>query len=495
VAVFVLLLKICLTHTIDSDGANISLQAWDMLHGNVLLHGWILSDVSFYAFEIPLLAAVETFFGLHTVSLLIVEALGYLIIAVCAVALAVTDARGASRVARAGIVVAVLAASLFMRHDQWITTGHPDHTGSTVFLLACCMLIDWAPARRFTAPLLCVILCIGQISDPTVRYVFLPAIAVVCVYRVLAARTLRTADAANLVAAVVSLPLAIAVRAVMRHLGAYLLKAPKTQLAPASTWGHHAEVAWHNVLMLFGAQPGYGWRMVGIAAAFGIACLLAAAAGLLRVVYRWRTARRSEQVLAVAIPASLVVYVVSRLVSLENPEYIVAVLPSSAVLAARALVPARLTGRRVALAVAGVAAVAALLPLSLTAAQTPGKSFTVPVGVWLKAHGLTYGLAGYWDGSVITVETGNQIQVRTVRLRHNEITPYPWETKFSWFDPALHYANFVIVDYNDPPYLTPKVRQIFGKPALTHRIGAFDILVYHKNLLTQVKPAVLPPTG
>jgi len=31
---------------VDADGAGNVLQAWDMLHGNPLLRGWWLSDVS-----------------------------------------------------------------------------------------------------------------------------------------------------------------------------------------------------------------------------------------------------------------------------------------------------------------------------------------------------------------------------------------------------------------------------------------------------------------
>ena len=38
---------------VNADGASNALQAWDMLHGNLLLHGWWLSDVSFYTTELP----------------------------------------------------------------------------------------------------------------------------------------------------------------------------------------------------------------------------------------------------------------------------------------------------------------------------------------------------------------------------------------------------------------------------------------------------------
>ncbi|MBV9381188.1 MAG: hypothetical protein JOY82_23600, partial [Streptosporangiaceae bacterium] len=52
------------TFPVNSDGASNALQAWDMLHGNVLLHGWYLSDVSFYTTELPEYMLVEAVRGL-----------------------------------------------------------------------------------------------------------------------------------------------------------------------------------------------------------------------------------------------------------------------------------------------------------------------------------------------------------------------------------------------------------------------------------------------
>ena len=53
-----------LTQPISSDGAANALQAWDMLHGNLLLHGWLLSDVSFYTTELPQYMLIEAIRGL-----------------------------------------------------------------------------------------------------------------------------------------------------------------------------------------------------------------------------------------------------------------------------------------------------------------------------------------------------------------------------------------------------------------------------------------------
>jgi hypothetical protein len=492
-ALFVLFLRVSLTTSVSSDAANNALQAWDMLHGHLLLHGWIIGDATYYTFDLPVIALVEAFFGLHTISVHVAVALIYLTIASFAVALAVTGSGGAARAVRAGVVVAVLSAPLLIVSDRWITLGFPDHTGTIVFLLVSCLLIDRAPARRFTAPLLCVILCAGQIGDVTVRYVAVPAIVVVCAYRALAARKLVTPDGVNLIAAAASVPLASAVRAVMLHSGSYLMVSPKTKIAPVSEWGHNWALAWHSVRLLFGAQAA-PHQPAGTAVIFGYACMLVAAAGIVRVLLRWRTARRSEQILLAAIAVNIGVYVVSTLPGNNSPHDIVAVLPAGAILGARALVPARIEGRIKALAATALAMVAALLPVSLVAAQPPAVAHWAQLTAWLQGHGLSYGLGGYWDGSAVTLLSGNQVRVRTVELKGGQITLLPWETNTLWFDPARNYANFVIigVDKND---LGPEAERFFGKPARTHRIGSWEVLIYGKNLLNQLKPSKLPPTS
>ena len=41
-ALFAFYLRISFIGSVTSDGANNALQAWDMLHGHLLLHGWII---------------------------------------------------------------------------------------------------------------------------------------------------------------------------------------------------------------------------------------------------------------------------------------------------------------------------------------------------------------------------------------------------------------------------------------------------------------------
>src|SRR3984957_11246353 len=90
VLLFVAYLQLSRTYTVNSDSANIMLMSWDMLHGNVLLHGWYLSDVSFYPTELPQYAMLEGLLGLHADIAHIAAAMTYTL----AVLFAVLRARG-----------------------------------------------------------------------------------------------------------------------------------------------------------------------------------------------------------------------------------------------------------------------------------------------------------------------------------------------------------------------------------------------------------------
>ena len=488
VVLFAYFFRISLGSRVNSDGANNTLQAWDMLHGHVLLHGWLIGDATFYFFELPLNAMTELLFGVGNLAFHMSSALTYLIVVLLAAALAVTGSRGPARAARCAVVVAVLAAPLLS--SVWLLLEEPDHVGTSAFLLASFLLIDRAAGRRWTAPLLCVILCAGQLSDLTVRYVAVPAVLVVCGYRALAARRLRSADAALVAAAAASVPLESLIRAAMLHLGAYTMAAPRARLSPMRLWPHNAALTWLDLRTLFGAVVTPDTKLGSIGAAFGLACLLAAVAGLGRAAWTWRTASRAEQLLCAAIVVNIGLYVVSVMPPLRflGPHEVAAVLPCGAVLAARVCVPARINGVPQAFVAVTATALAALLPLAAAATRPPLRPPTAPLAAWLEAHGLTYGIAGYFDASIVTMQSGNRVQIRSVNLTSdNKIEAATYETNALWYDASRYDARFVVAD-DGGRYPAARFEQYFGRPAATYQVERWFVLVYRTNLLRQVEP-------
>jgi hypothetical protein len=71
---------------------------------------------------------------------------------------------------------------------------------------------------------------------------------------------------------------------------------------------------------------------------------------------------------------------------------------------------------------------------------------------FLEANNLSYGLGGYWDASVITVDTDGRVVIRAVSP--SCMQPYEWENKLDWYDPSKSpEANFLLLS-NETGYFT-----------------------------------------
>jgi hypothetical protein len=215
----------------------------------------------------------------------------------------------------------------------------------------------------------------------------------------------------------------------------------------------------------------------------------------------WRTGRGArislvDQVLAVGIAANILLYL-GTLTSTEGAHEIAIALPYSAALTARMLTPAAIrlatlrgaTRRLRRLLTAG--AVAGALTL---AGYTAGLGFelTVPsappqeasLASWLLEHDLRSGLAGYWQSSSVTVETGGRVTVRAVRP--GTLSPYLWMADQAWYDPAANSPRFLILKAPSRSELTQLATRL-GHPRRTYQAAGFTVLVWNHSLLSAAR--------
>jgi hypothetical protein len=109
--------------------------------------------------------------------------------------------------------------------------------------------------------------------------------------------------------------------------------------------------------------------------------------------------------------------------------------------------------------------------------------------VWLKAHGYTYGLGGYWNANNITVASGGAVKVRPLNTEPQGIVQYVWDSDSTWYDPAKHYADFIVfgLGAGSSVYARPQQAIVqFGPPAQTVQLPGEEIMIWHKNLLTEL---------
>ncbi|HUY48018.1 MAG TPA: hypothetical protein VMV92_20205 [Streptosporangiaceae bacterium] len=119
---------------IDSDGASNVLQAWDMIHGNLLLRSWWLSDVSFYTTELPEYMLVELVHGVNPGVIYLATAATYTLLVLLAALLARGRATGTEGLVRVLVAVGIMLAP-GPRISAGLLLSSPEHVGTGVPLL------------------------------------------------------------------------------------------------------------------------------------------------------------------------------------------------------------------------------------------------------------------------------------------------------------------------------------------------------------------------
>jgi hypothetical protein len=519
IALFVCYLRISQTAAVDSDGAANALQAWDMLHGNLLLHGWIVSDVSFYTTELPEYMLIELVRGLTPGVVHLAGAMTYTLVLLLGAALAKGRATGRNAAMRVGIAAGIMLAPQ-LGTGAYLLLFRPDHIGTAVPILAVWLIADRAPHRWYVPVLIGLLLAWTQVADALATYAAAMPLAVVCGIR--AYRELVPADTgepgefglpslsrlreratwagyreralwarydvALATAAVMSVLLAHAAARLLRADGGYTEVGLPRGIVGAGQMSHQVWIGLESVLMLFGAnifgQPFGRGLLVAAVHLGGVGVAVWAVA---------RGARRffagcdlTEQVLVTGIAITLAAFLLGWPMQGRFDAHEIAVLlPMAAALAGRLLASQLMIPR--AIPIVALALAANLFALGYDAVQPVAAPANLSLTHWLTAHHLRAGLAPYWEADSVGLDSHGTIAMGAVLGHRRGLDVYGWETYRPWYDPRSHSADFVVTvtrPATETWYATPgEAISAFGPPARTYRYGRYVIQVWHKNLL------------
>ncbi len=542
VGLFACYLRVSATFAAGSDGASNALEAWDLLHGNWLLRGWTLTDVSFYTTELPEYAIVELARGLGADAVHISAAITYTLLVLAAAALARGRARGGEGWARALIAAGIMLAPQ-LGNGVHVLLSQPDHVGHPGAGAR-----DLPAHRPRPAPLVHGGRDLGPADGHGRRRqdrdrghggaARLGRVGL----RDLAARQqdgrARRARAgrerpvtpaprrrrggalrrqrfelALAVAACCAVGAAELIITGISRLGGFALMPVQTGIVTPGRIPGHLSMTLQDTLNLFGAdvgaaQPGPQTVLAWLHAP-GIA--LAAAALVLAL---WRIRGRQDlvtSVLAVGLVVTLADFVASTIPSTPfDTRELAAALPYGAALAGRVFGPwltssprhaspgwrSRLSPAAAVLALAGGCQLAAL---GYEAAQPPAIGPEQPLAGWLAAHHLTTGLGTYSEDNITTLDSGGAVRMLTATWRtpaNGGTVARVYQSSASWYDPRTADANFVVTGTADGTAdLIPRaeILALAGPPARTYHFQSFTIMVWNKNLLALLAgPPLLP---
>ena len=508
------------TVAVRSDGGSVALQAWDMLHGNLLLRHWHMSDVSFWCTELVQYVLLEAVHGLGPGVIHLGGAMTYTILLVLAAFLAKGAGSGQSlrqALTRVLIVVAVMVAPAAAASPTLLLT--PDHLGSAIPVLLAWLAVDrlapgapgWPAghrtAVRWLLPVLVLLLLAwGQVADDLVLLTGAVPMAVACGSRALVqlwrrpARAFPWLEVSLAAAAVASAVLAHGVEVAIRVSGGYVLQPVATTFIHPADLPHVAKLTAEGLATLFGvpvSAPGTGPEL--LFAVVHLAGLLAvAAAGLLALATVGRAgASLMLPGLAIAIVVNVAAYVATPYAqNLLSAREISAVLPFGAVLAGRQLARPLLSKRRARTPLLGLLAVVLVLNLAALgyhAAQPARQADNQALANWLVTHRLTGGLStDYWAANSTTLDTGGRVTVRQVSIDRNWrlVPPEIWGNQSGWYDPDHYRATFMVEPDVQPRAWTAEwwsAVRTFGRPARTVHADGYTVLVWHQNLLAAIR--------
>jgi hypothetical protein len=537
IVLFFCFLRLSGTYPADTDGSDQALQAWDMLHGNLLLHGWTIADVTYYTTEIPQYMVIEMARGLGPDAEHIAGAITYTLIAATAALLARGRAAG-----RAGLIRMLVAAGILLApqfgNATHLLLSQPDHLGTQLPLLLVFLLLDRAPRRWYIPVAVGAVLSWVTIADQVALFDATVPLALVCGARAVLAVFPRPAgrkpaasqwyELSLVAASAASYVVATLAVRLIGDLGGYQVLPLAAKRTPIAEIPQHVVLTLEGILNVYGADffhlsngnllgPGLG----GLPMAAGIALAAVHLVGVALAVWGFFRAFRYffdpgdlvSPVLATAIAVNAAAYVLSVApVSVFDTREMIAVLPFGAVLAGR-MVPGRLAAvpRRMkpvlACASAGVLA-CYLAALGYGAAQPPVANSEQAIVPWLEAHHLTTGLGTYNEANLITLDSGGRVAVRTVSWQFSRDVPRRFESKADWFDPRHNYANFVVTNTADTtPNRDGSLRQSSmipdpaiaalhaGPPAHVYHYKTFTIMVWDHNLLDDLGSQSSPSPG
>jgi hypothetical protein len=533
VVLFVAYLRMSRTYPVTADGADQALQAWDMLHGNVLLHGWTIADVTYYTTEVPQYMLIEMVHGLSADVVHIAGAMTYTLLVLAAGLLARGRATGREGLIRLLIAAGIMLAPQFGNATH-LLLSQPDHLGTQLPLLLLFLLLDRAPRRWWVPVVVGAVLTWVIIADQVALLDAVVPLAVVCGARVLLGvvrhrRSLPSQwyEVSLAAASILSFGVATLAVRLISDLHGYQVLPLAAKAAPIDEIPQHVVLTLEGILNVYGADffhlsngsllgPGLGGLPMAVGVALAVVHLVGvalAAWGFFRAFrFFFDPADLISPVLATAITINVAAYVVSVIpVGVFDTREIVAVLPFGAVLAGR-MVPGRLAGvpRRLkpALAWASAGVLACYLAaLGYGAAQPPVADSGQAIVPWLEAHHLTTGLGTYIEANLITLDSGGRVAVRTVSWQFSGNVPRSFESNADWFDPRHNFANFIVTNTADTtPNRDGSLRRSSmipsaaiaalhaGPPVHVYHYKTFTIMVWNRNLLDNLgRPASTLP--
>lgn len=501
------LFKSCALTVLNSDHVQSVLEVTDILNGNFLLHGWILALQNYYLTDTPFFLLTRLLFGQTLVAIYAAPFLIYVILLLAAIGIVwfcIRDIR--DRMIGMAALLFYLAVPDLNGIGPVIFVG-TQHIGTLTFCLLAWVTLErieragtLRQARNFRV-IYGISAFIAFFSDPLSVFIFLIPTLIGLSFA-LSVRSGRRTQAGLIGITIGVYICARVVLLIVQVLGGFTTIFPEPiRFVGESDLGHNAVGLLFGLLTLSGGNvfghPLFNLvTLVALLKMAGLGIMLDAMVTTLRRGFSGVGGWDLRFVLALAMVIQLLSCLVSQdfaesLRSVAPLRFLVPTIVYGGVLTAlelptmmrgmRAMAPRLLAPRLLFIGLCGAGLVGATLSFFIDGAlhwndePIMTRASDQVAGVWLLNHGLTHGVGTYWESALITALTGEKIAVRAVFAKDDQLRPYTWVAKPSWYNQR---PQFVIYDrVNDFGITAQTVTATYGPPTAIEHVAGFDIAV------------------
>ncbi|MCL2812460.1 MAG: hypothetical protein FWD25_11325 [Clostridia bacterium] len=484
---------------IDSDYANLVLEANDILSGNLFLSGWTLTGISFIATDMPFFVLGSAFYGIAIESYLIAVSTMFVAMCLAAILLLKEENKGL----RPLELLIFLTLALPFSHVATLLLRA--HTGVIVYMFVCAFCVEriLSSGEKKTWHYVLYTLCLtlGVMSDAIMLLLGVGAALAVLVFRLMCSHDVDKKKYGLLITCTVAGALAglLGDRLFFSMGGANKNNfLGQVKYIAFDQLGAKFAVYLQVVLGLLGGDfsgqflrmteaPWYAMR--GLVFIFALCVMI----GHIVRLIKGKDVDVVGAMLSVGFLLVSAVFILTDMGGDINSGRYIAYSPALfAVLIIRWCRSRRLFERKIFYGKLPMKAVAAALcvlfvvsgyvPVSLTHRAVADQE---RLGAYLNEQGLENGYGQFWNASHITVATHDQVRVRAIGIDEYGAFGFRWFIKEGWYDQP---ANFVISDsrrFNFNVY-EHEVARVFGEPAQRLTFVDYVIYVYDRDISKEI---------
>ena len=482
----------CAYSPINSDMANMVLEANDILHGNVFLSDWILTKVTFITTDHLYFILGSIFGGISNLTYYIAH--GLMIAVMIMLGFLLCDPGQNSWNENAFYLLMCMLPSSFAIKVFSV------HSGAIIWVFLCLMFAskEFQQHDNKNLTIIAVALTLGCLGDAITLVLGAMPLLLFCLTGILS----KKCDVENskiykkvIVFTIVSVAFSFILDRTYIFIGGADRNgfiSLSVSFEPLENLGNKFALYIQSIFLLGNASFfGSGMKKAPIYLIHVLIIIL----GFILVIRNVRNfffGRDKDAIstlLSLGIVAISLIYILTTVsVDITSARYIAYIFTAFCILIVRNWAwltdCTRLTPKTVStvLILMAVVSLGARLPKTIMDIYH-NKGFPAPqeeLGTFLKHQGLREGYGSFWNASVVTVSSKNQVKVRAILENQTKQEPFKWFCKKSWYREP---SNFVVTMDDDMFGVTPEnVVAHFGTPRDIIEFEEWKILVYDRDI-------------